>query len=853
MKKLPILTLLATVLFHTTPLLAQADVRPVGELGQLAKIQFTGQRAYSEAALRSSLRYELDFLLAAEPEAPLADCLQTLERLLRAGYQHAGYADAEIQVTATNQIVVRIQEGPRLRCGDVRVAGLKQLAVADVLERFRQQAMLEPNTNTSGSSPGVATVRPGELPPLTLPQTMTLVTNWSQLKDLTLTRWEPGSPAMLDAASRHWLAVAATNAFADLGHFRPNFKLDFVRRSAPPQAPGELIVDMVIVVADEGPACTVGEIRIVGVKRNPADDVRRRLGLQPGQPLAAGGLEAHRQRLVDCGRFGLVEIEEAMPDREGRVDLAVRLTELPEAPLLSEPLPPETEALLRVRRWVLGWESRQEDLVLRWRGVTKASRGSTTVPVDFIATPAGGLLLRVGADAGGGSTNLPAFALLLRRGLAGVYAASLDRKFVTTNFQGGVSVFANVKPRPAGSGDGFFIVEIGAGFQSETNKPPFTAKLDLPPAAFVYASADFGPDMWHLDGPTLAAKKEQLTFRADAATGRLIEWRGASHAGPKPEEYGVFETLALSSMEYSVSFEPGAYTRAEAELVRASAGLTNACDSEHPISSGATYLAGLLWHSPAVRSFLPSSARTKLTPDNLRTAGLALDRFFSEDTFAPLNQLFSNTLSGDEDSFVIPSSVPGAESPMSGSMSAIMARILATSGELAPRNSWLNTSVRLAVFRFADQAERVQPEMSRLLAGDQMGPLGCLVLAQAAPPAGARQLALRGLMHTTPENFMTDCHVLLDEDAVLGQILASFFRALGRFDDQEVTALAALLPEADATFLRRTAAVMREAPAGPLANALQPALEQWWRAAVKAWVQEELRKLSRPPSRPASQ
>ena len=100
---------------------------------------------------------------------------------------------------------------------------------------------------------------------------------------------------------------------------------------------------------------------------------------------------------------------------------------------------------------------------------------------------------------------------------------------------------------------------------------------------------------------------------------------------------------------------------------------------------------------------------------------------------------------------------------------------------------------------------------------------------------------------------MTDCGVLLDEDAVLGQILASFFRALGRLDDREVAALAALLPEADATFLRRTAAVMREAPAGPLANALQPALEQWWRATVKAWVQEELRKLSRPPSRPASQ
>jgi hypothetical protein len=520
------------------------------------------------------------------------------------------------------------------------------------------------------------------------------------------------------------------------------------------------------------------------------------------------------------------------------VTLTLRLAELPEAPPLSQPLAPETQALLRLRQWFLGWQTRGDDLVLRLRGYTTAQPAG--IPAEFIASPAGGLLLRLGATAPVAGTNAESFGLSARRGLAGVYYNALARKLVSTNFQGGLSAFWKIQPGQGTEESGRFNMEIGAGFSSDKDQAPFNATLELPSVAFVYL-AHKDDLQWRIVGAQLTGSSSNLTVRSEAATGRLLAVGGH-------EQFGADKLAGLDALNWSLSFEAGAFARAEAALARSTATLTNAYNVAQPISSAAGYLAELLLHSPVPRSVLPARLLTNLAPDRLQTAGSALEKLVGADLFKPLERVFASGTNADERSLMIPHSGDDAGAAVNP-MSYVAAMVLAHSRELVPPESWLETLTRLLALRLVNEAERVEPEFSRLMAGGQLGPVGYLVLSGNVGPDGARQLAMKGLIEANAEGFVRDCRMLLDEEAVLGQILANLARAVGRLEEKDLAALTALLSAPDAEFLRRTATLMRQPPAQPVADVLQPALEQWWRDGLKAEVQAPLRQRSRPVSR----
>ena len=844
----------------------------VGSLGQLSRIRFAGQQAYSEAALRRSLRYQLDLLLALEADAPLEGCLRTLEKLLQSGYQHAGFADVAVRATvddATNHLVVHIQEGPRLFCGQAQVLGLKTLAATNLLARLETRVSESAHaTATNASRPDLSATKAVQASELkrqllaTPPMAMTLVTNSGQVPELDPGLWEPGSPAMLDSRAQRRFDDAVTSAFKDLGHFYPRFTVKQVRRPAETLSPvlkdlaystnrevaawfaadraraeGRLL-DLVIEVADEGPACTIGQFEILGAQTNSTEDVLRFLEAKPGQRLTQTWVDEAERKLEDSGRFLQASIEENQPEPDGRVTLTLRLAELPEAPPLSQPLAPETQALLRLRQWFLGWQTRGDDLVLRLRGYTTARPAG--IPAEFIASPAGGLLLRLGATNPAAGTNAQSFGVSARRGLAGAYYNALARKLVSTNFQGGLSAFWKIKAGPGTEESGRFNMEIGAGFSSDKDQTPFAATLELPPVAFVYL-AHKGDLQWRIDGPQLTGSSSNLTLRSEAATGRLLAVGGHN-------EFAADQVAGLDALNWSLGFEAGAFARAEAALARSTATLTNAYDVAQPISSAAGYLAELLLHSPAPRALLPASLLTNLAPERLQPAGRALEKLVGADLFKPLEPIFAGGTNAEEDILTIPLTDADAAAA-ANPLTYVAAMVLAHSRELVPHESWLETLARLIALRLVNEADRVEPEFARLTSGGQFGPVGYLALSGNVGPEGARQLALKGLIEANAEGFVRDCRVLLDEEVVLGQILANLARAVGRLEETDLTALAALLSAPDADFLRRTAALMRQPPAQPVADVLQPALEQWWRAGMKARVQAELRQRSRPASR----
>jgi len=72
-------------------------------------------------------------------------------------------------------------------------------------------------------------------------------------------------------------------------------------------------------------------------------------------------------------------------------------------------------------------------------------------------------------------------------------------------------------------------------------------------------------------------------------------------------------------------------------------------------------------------------------------------------------------------------------------------------------------------------------------------------------------------------------------------------RQAGQFDvvEAEVAALAATLPEAEATLIRESAKALRTQPEASLDSALSPALAKYWSQSLRAKVRSALQDLAK--------
>src|SRR5664279_2274048 len=100
----------------------------VGDLGDPARLSIEGAQTFTEGDIRRALGSDLDYLVAAHPEATLSECLTALEDRVRAGYRDCGFPDVVVQARfdlPARRIVAKVTEGPRFRCGALQVTGLK--------------------------------------------------------------------------------------------------------------------------------------------------------------------------------------------------------------------------------------------------------------------------------------------------------------------------------------------------------------------------------------------------------------------------------------------------------------------------------------------------------------------------------------------------------------------------------------------------------------------------------------------------------------------------------------------------------------------------------------------------------
>lgn len=106
------LLLFVTLLNHA----AAAQMTPVGVLGDPEQLIIEGVHAFSSKQIKETLFRDYDVLAAARATAPRDKYLAMLDRMVRAGYHHAGFPDVTASVRVdvkAGKVVVSVKEGPR--------------------------------------------------------------------------------------------------------------------------------------------------------------------------------------------------------------------------------------------------------------------------------------------------------------------------------------------------------------------------------------------------------------------------------------------------------------------------------------------------------------------------------------------------------------------------------------------------------------------------------------------------------------------------------------------------------------------------------------------------------------------
>jgi hypothetical protein len=798
----------------------------VGEYGNLSRVSFVGNKTFGEDALRRSLRSDLDSVIVIQPDAALDECLRTLERRLRTGYQHAGFPEAEVRAetdSVSRRIVLRIAEGPRFFCGGVRVTGLTTLNPERVKARI--VARIASNVLTNPPSSPLASVGEKDSPArdlsslLSPPDAVTPITNRSQVAEIPLGIWEQGLPAPMDAAARRSLAEAVTNAFADLGYFKTQFTLDFARRV---KTDGDLVVE----IQDEGPACTIGEIEVDPLRKHSPAELLRWLGLASGQRLTRELLFEKQDQLVESGRFTVAMLEPGTPDATGKVKLRVAVTELDVAPPLSVELSPDEAALQRLRRWLQDWSTRGEDAVLSLNA--KNADGTKRLFAELIASPGGGLFFRM--NRAGDPAAAPDWVFHAGSNVVALIDGVRREGICTTNWHGSLKIVAALGVDPDGAGNCYF----GGGFGSNTSAPPFNVELHLLPAAFIRLARS--PEgHWLNERGVLTGSSSNVVLRTDARTGRLIELRFRAN-GSATDVIGSLSSLSNAEAGIVLQFKTNALARAVSDAMAATAGFTNRYDSRRPWSSVLAFLAGEALRSP----FVGKLVSTNVTAEGIAAATSTLGKLLDCELFAAWERTFGSTNpAAMEAAFIIPpdAGASGGYNPLD----AVAALVLGNTAELVAPDSWVGTVLCEKALSVSRRADLVGKGWERLFTAAEIGPLACLVAARNVSSAGARAFAIRGVTRLSRDDFHRDCQALLEGDGAIPATVRTLLVRLAALDDSEIESLAAALPCAEADALREAARALRQPNASPTLATLGPTLDRWWDASLRARMSAALR------------
>jgi len=769
----------------------------VGDLGAPARLSIEGAQTFPQDEIRRALGTDLDYLVAAHPEATLSECLAALENRVCAGYRDCGFRDVAVQArfdVSAGRIVAKVTEGPRFQCGALRVTGLKSIPVADFTRRFAEK--LSPPLHQATPAPGI---------------------------------WKTGASVSFNPDSLTNYSAAASNTFAALGRFAATFKVEI----QPQLASGDAA--LVVIVQDEGPVAKLGEIEVVGNQKNRSDDVIGFLGLSKGMEVTQDLIDEKARALTQTARFADSSITPTALGPDGQVSLRIAVYETDRLPPLQQPLSREEKALLRLREWLMAWESRQDDLVVSWSPPTAQGKGQQRV--EFIVAPSGGIVARVMGNSPGQEELRDLYSMVVMTDALALFAQVHERRLRIPLPAGYSGVFF-VKLAPCPNCASGFSLNLGAGLGPGQTNTSWKLRLDLLPAAFTERLYRPGTEAtWQ--GGVLTVRTEDLVLRVEEGTGRLLEL--GSLAGKSTSG-----AAASDAYRVAIRFTAGAFAKAVDQIAASTSAYPDAFQSQRAFGSTLGFIAAEL----AMAEPLWSSAPGDHPHQPQAALASALEKLLASSFLDPLQTLLDGAQGPRSDvEFTIPSKLMENQDAARQAIERVAVWCAGHAQELAPAGSWLQTLLRESAFTLNSRTEHTSAALARLAAGEDLGPIGCFVGLHALLQSNQdswttfRDLGLRRL---STGDFHRDYLMMLNPGSAITHCLANLARELGTLTPPEVEAIAGLLPLDSAALVREMASAAREAKDLPLTDAIGPALDRWWETTASGIVEADFRSHAKP-------
>jgi TPR repeat protein len=762
---------------------ATSTPQQVGDYGRISALVIEGNQTFTKEQILGAMAFHIDYHLAAHPLAPLADYTVWLERKITLGYQRAGFPSVTVKaVVETNRhlVVVRVNEGPRYRCGGIILSGVRTMTnevvrqkIADVLAGFES---------------GVQS-------------------------NLDSTVWTENHPAPLDEFFHQSLMERVQQALSSLGYFLPKVSA----RLAPD--PARKLADLKIEIADEGIKGTIAEIEVSGLYTNTRAQLLDYLTLRPGLEVHAKLLTTISNQLWRSARFFRQDMSLVPLPAPGQFKLTLDLDEVPDAPPLNVEFSAKERAVLKCREWLASWEERPEDFVLSLQFTNLALNGQA----DFVLSPSG-----FAAAAHNGSSNLM-YGIAVSQKLIGLYSAWRKSKFTIPRTKNRGYVLLNVRPEsPKSYGNGNITVVMAV---NDPSPQPFRLEMDLTPAVFL--SAAHWMDSSLKDGVlTLSVTLDDVwkEVRIDAATGRLLQ----AAQGSRASNDGL---VRLHS-------EESALARLYKEIAIATADHPNSYVTNHGFASWASFIAADLMKEGFERviDWVEDETYSEDTRDKSadgrrdvkRTLALlreVLDHRSLDGVFDPLNRIFTGAMSQDDEEDLV---IPVGEFPSNlrgNPMAIISSCVLNAADRLLPPDSWPWLLLRESAFTVAGQGSYTQAELDKVLKSDDVGPVGCLATANLLGrinPKLARTFAERGLGRLNLTEFRRDYRWLLTTNYIVGDLAANVLGLLDSVNEPKLNPLLANLAPDEAAFLLAIKRLLGDTKSQPVGERIWPAFEQYW-------------------------
>ncbi|MGI9088654.1 MAG: outer membrane protein assembly factor BamA [Chthoniobacterales bacterium] len=245
-----------------------------GEKGVISRIQFQGNRVFTDRVLRKQMKTKAKTLISFLDKSGRLDEPKFLQDLdsIREWYQNHGYVDVEVGDVRRERsggrmvLVIPITEGGKYQVGHIKIVGTK----------------------------------------VTTPDKIRLL--------MKLKEGDPYSPKMIRDDAKKIADAYGSGGYVDL----------VVQPRGTPAGPGKIDITFTI---EEGNRAFVQRINIVGNTRTKDKVIRREVLISPGDIYSTTRVDTTKKRLDNLGYFAHVEAYPEETGVEGRRDLTVQVEE----------------------------------------------------------------------------------------------------------------------------------------------------------------------------------------------------------------------------------------------------------------------------------------------------------------------------------------------------------------------------------------------------------------------------------------------------------------------------------------------------------------------------------------------